>query len=168
MSVAPLLLPDHIIADLEREAEADAHIGRAREVDAELKALNHRLELVWVGERATSPGLVRCRWHVRRRDRDAGVMDAYFPIVGPDGEYVEPTSQVVEMMRRNDLWKTDVRREVREHREARQREIEAQRKAASEENIENFALRAKAKINPGVSFNTARPWTNRVERLPGA
>lgn len=168
MSVLGLALPEHVVADLEREAEADAHIGRALAVDAALKSLNHRLELVWVGEHATTPGLVPVRWHVRRRDRDAGVMDMYFPITGPDGEYVEPTMGVVETMRRSDLWnRPHLIDEVRRARERRQREVEKIREEASAENIENFAIFAKSKINPGVSFNTSRPWTNRVERLPG-
>lgn len=166
MGVHGLLIPEHISADLEREAEADAHMGAALAVDAMLKDLNHRLELVWVGERATSPGLIPCRWHVRRRDRDTGAMDAYFPITGPEGEYVEPTARVVDMMRRNDMWKRDVVGDLRKERDRVERAQAAIRAEQRAENVDTFAGHAKALINPGVSFSDARPWTNRVNRLP--
>lgn len=166
VSTNGVFFPDHIVADLEREAEADGHIGKALAVDAMLKDLDPRLELVWVGQHATSPGLVPSRWHIRRRNEQT--LDSYFPLVGPDDSYVEPNSGHIEMMRRNDLWSRDV---VGELQAERRRKEEARRKheqAGHEERVDTLATHLKSRINPGVSFSDARPWTNRINKLPGA
>jgi len=166
VSTNGVFFPDHIVADMEREAEADGQIGRALATDAMLKDLDPRLELVWIKSGATAPGLIPSRWHIRRRNEET--LDSYFPLVGPNGEYVEPNSGHLEMMRRNDLWNRDVIAEVRADR---QRRADAQRKreeAGHEERVDTLATHLKSRINPGVSFSDARPWTNRVNKLPGA
>lgn len=168
MSLHTLALPDHLIADLEREAEADAQLGAAQAVDRMIKAYEPKCELVWVGEKATTPGLVRCRWHVRYHDRDKGAMAAYIPWTGPHGEYREPDSSMVEWLRSMDLRGKDMVEEIRKARERRNRQAAAAREAAREEARDEFAGHAKALLNPGVSFSDARPWTNRVKSLPGA
>lgn len=167
MSLHTLALPDHLIADLEREAEADAHLGAAQAVDKMIKAYEPKCELVWVGENATTPGLVPSRWHVRYHDRDKGAMAAYIPWTGPHGEYREPESCMVDWLRRMDLRGRDMVREIRDARDRRERQRRAAAEAAAEEARETFADHAKALLNPGVSFSRSRPWTNRVNKLPG-
>src|SRR3954465_7607984 len=101
---------------MERAAEAfeaEKHIGRAHVVDRMLKDYNDKLELVWVGEKATTPGLVPCRWHVRYHDRDKGAMAAYSPGCGQDGSYREPESSTVEWMRSMCLENRDMVEEIR-------------------------------------------------------
>ena len=164
-SVSGLFIPDHIVADMEREAEADGHIGRALAVDAMLKDLDPRLELVWVNEHAQAPGLLPARWHIRRRNDET--LDSYIPLTGPNGEYVEPNSGHVEMMRRNDLWGRNVREELERQREAKRRRQEKREAEMRAENVDVLATHIKSRLNPGVSFSNARPWTNRVKNLPG-
>lgn len=166
VSTNGVYFPDHIVADLEREAEADGHIGRALAVDAMLKDLDPRLELVWIKEGATAVGLIPSRWHIRRRNEET--LDSYFPLVGPNDEYVEPNSGHVEMMRRGDLWNRDVVAEIQAER--RRKEIARQKReqAGRDERVDTLATHLKSRINPGVSFSDARPWTNRVNKLPGA
>lgn len=167
MSLHALVIPDHIRADLEREAEASTHIGAAKAVDRMVKDHDPKCELVWVGENATTPGLVPARWHIRYHDRDKGAMACYFPWTGPHGEYREPDSSMVEWLRSMDLQRRDMQDEIRKARDRRQRQQAAALQAARDEAMENFVDLAKAKLNPGVSMSNARPWTNRVEKLPG-
>lgn len=167
MSLHTLALPDHLIADLERDAEADAHLGAAQVVDKMIKAAFPLCELVWVGENATTPGLVPARWHVRYHDRDKGAMAAYMPWCNQDGSYREPESCMVEWLKSMDLHNRDMVEEIRKARERRDRQMRAREDAMREENRDLFAGHAKARLNPGVSFSKARPWTNRVKPLPG-
>lgn len=167
MSLHALVLPDHLLADLERDAEAEAHIGAARAIDRMIKDYDPLCELVWVGENATTPGLVPARWHIRYHDRDKGAMACYLPWTGPMGEYREPDSSMVEWLRRMNLQGRDMQEEIRRARARRQRQQAAALQAVRDEAKEHFVGVAKAKLNPGVSFSDARPWTNRVEKLPG-
>jgi hypothetical protein len=162
-----LALPEHIVQDLEYEREADETLGRAHAVAAMIRDYNPRCELVWISERATQPGMIPARWAVKVHWQDKGASPNYLMWVGPGDSYREPDSSMIEWLRRQDLHRRDVVDEVRRGREAREAAARKRREEASAESIDHFATFAKSKINPGVSFNTARPWTNRVERLPG-
>lgn len=167
LTASGFAVPEHVLFDMEREAQADAQIGRAQAIDKEIKARYPNCELVWVGERADAPDLIPARWHIRRRARDQGYMDSYFPWVGDDGEYREPDMGIVTMLERGDLWKRNVVEEIRRKREEDRLRVEKLRAATREENIDTFATHVKSRVNPGVSFSSARPWTNRVKPLPG-
>ena len=93
-------------------------------INRELRELDPYLELVWVGARATSdiPGVVPGRWHVRRTP--PGLLDTYWPIMGPDKEYAEPTMKLIEDMKAADLWRKGALDELRN------RQIKAAKKKA--------------------------------------
>lgn len=99
------------------------------QINKELKGLDPHLELVWIGEKAVegaAPGIVPGRWHIRRTP--PGMIHSYWPIMGPDKEYVEPTLQIIEDMKRADLWRKGALQELREKqiREAKQAEKDAE------------------------------------------
>lgn len=159
-----LYVPEHVQADMEREAMADTHIAKGLLFDSYLKQYDPRLELVWVGDRATAPGLVPGRWHIRRLNEKT--LDTYMPLVGPNGEYTEPHSGHLEALKRGDLWNRDVVGELRREREAQRVAEEKAKQAISEERVDTMATHIKSRLNPGVSFSDARPWRNRVNPLP--
>lgn len=160
-----LYVPEHVQADMEREAMADKHIARGLLFDSYLKQIDSRLELVWVKERATAPGLVPGRWHIRRLNDET--LDTYIPLVGPNGEYTEPHSGHLEALKRGDLWNRNVVAELRKEREASERATQKAKQEVSEERIDTMATHIKSRLNPSVSFSDARPWTNRIKPLPG-
>lgn len=168
MSALGLVVPEHIRADMEREQAIDRQIGAAHAVNNLIQAKYPDCELVWVGERTEVAGLTPARWHVwRQGGRDQGYMDAYIEWSGPNGEYLEPDSGILTMLARGDLWNRDVSAEfAKERRDAEERERKAQ-EALSAERIDLFATNIKSRLNPGISFSDARPWTNRVQKLPG-
>lgn len=116
----------------------------------ELKQISPYLELVKAHSQARHPALRPGFWHVLYRP-PAGV-PTILVHEGPDGEYREPDSGLLEMLRRSDLWSD---RSIREREridrmleQSRQRRIERER----EERIDEVRQRAKAAVNPGVSF----------------
>ena len=83
-------------------------------INRALKELDPYLELVYIGPRATKaiPGVEPGMWHIRRTP--PGLIDSYWPIMGPDKEYVEPTMQIVENMKAADLWREGALQELRD------------------------------------------------------
>ena len=68
-----------------------------KQINAELQKLDPYLELVWIGPNAARgviPGVEPGRWHVRRTP--PGIIHSYWPIMGPDKEYAEPTMKLIE------------------------------------------------------------------------
>jgi hypothetical protein len=92
-------LPD----DLRREQQVEGQLELARHWNGFLKAIDPELSLVLAKDRAEYP-LVPGRWHVRRKNR--GAPDSYMPITGPNGEYREPDSGVLDELGRRDSWRT--------------------------------------------------------------
>lgn len=127
--------------------------------DRELQAMDPYLSLVKASDTATEPGLTPGYWHVRRDNPND--MATYYPLRGEKGEFVEPGSEHLEMMRRNDLTKPDnFKRLVREG-EAHLKRIEDQQREVSEQRREEFAQRLESKERAHVSM--ADNWTNSVK-----
>jgi hypothetical protein len=116
-----------------------------KEVNAELKKVDPYLEIVYVGPRARRnavPGLEPGYWHVRRSA--PGVVDSYWPIMGPEREYIDPSPQIVEDMKKADLWRPGALQELRDRQE---KEAAKKRKAAElarEQNIDTAAESIRA------------------------
>lgn len=105
---------------------------QAKALEKELKKVDPHLEVHYIdSEVAKLPpaqravGIVPARWHIVRRNPKG--IDAWFPIMGPNGEYAEPALAVAESMKRADLWRKGALLELRERQEK-----EAKRKAAEE------------------------------------
>lgn len=157
-----IILPPTVLYNMERERLAERHAG-LQWFDRQLKEIDPNLELVRVKE--NSPGAPNMKpgfWHARITDPVTGWKD-YFPLTGPTGEFSEPHSGHLESFRRGDLRAPGAMEERRRRWAA---EEETNRKAAEAAKLaarEEFALRLKAKVNPGVSFSDTA-WTNRKER----
>lgn len=127
--------------------------------DRELRAMDPYLSLVKASDTATEPGLIPGYWHIKRDNPND--MATYYPLRGQDGEFVEPGSEHLEMMRRNDLTKPDnFKRLVREG-EAHLKRIEDQKREVSDQRREEFAERLESKERAHVSMTDN--WTNSVK-----
>lgn len=96
-----------------------------KQINAELKKLDQHLELVWIGpnaKRGLIPGIEPGRWHIRRTP--PGLIHSYWPIMGPDKEYVDPSMKIIEDMKAADLWREGALQELRD-RQVRQAEEKA-------------------------------------------
>lgn len=104
---------------------------QAKRLEKELKKVDPYLEVHYIdSEVAKLPpaqravGVVPARWHIVRRNPKG--IDAYFPIMGPNGEYAEPELRVAEDMKRADLWRRGAMLELRDRqeREAKRQQTE--------------------------------------------
>lgn len=116
-----------------------------KQINAELQQLDPYLELVWIGpnaERGLIPGIEPGRWHIRRTPPD--LIHSYWPVMGPDGEYAEPTMKLIEDMKAADLWREGALQELRDRqvREAEKRQKEAD--LAREQNLDAAKEDARA------------------------
>lgn len=121
-----------------REEAVDQGPPRApfvKQINAELQSLDPYLELVWIGpnaKRGLIPGVEPGRWHIRRTP--PGIIHSYWPIMGPEGEYVDPSLQIIEDMKAADLWREGALQELRDRQI---REAEKKKKAAELEREQN-------------------------------
>ena len=89
------------------EWRLNQHVVDGARLQKELKTLDHLLEIGFIGELAPEfPGVVPARWHVIRRNPPPAP-HSFMPIVGKDGEYVEPSFQIIEELKKRDLWKKE-------------------------------------------------------------
>lgn len=150
-------------AEVMDSLETDATIER---FDRELKAIDHRLHLVkardWVkAGTALRPGF----WHVVRDNESAP--PSVITIEDKDGEYVYPNSSIFDLLRKNDLWNRDVRRD-RKRKEAELEERERKMKQAErKERQEEIYERYKAGTQTRISMNRDQPWTQSVKGTRG-
>lgn len=86
----------------------------ARKLEAELKQLDHRIEVDFIDPEAArvpvserAPGLFPARWHIILRT-SAELDDQYFPILGPNAAYRDPELAIVEEMKARDMWRKGV------------------------------------------------------------
>lgn len=160
-----LILPDVVLHNLELERSLE-HLRRVRErgdaltsLDRALRDLDPMLSLVKARDRVESGWMRPGYWYVRRCN--APFPDSYLVIEGPDGEFVEPHSGILEELRRLDTrragWFDDHRRA--KDRERRDRD-ERRRRMAEDRRVE-IAERVKAIDSPGVSMADTR-WTYRA------
>lgn len=116
-----------------------------KQINAELRALDPHLELVWIGpnaKRGLIPGVEPGRWHIRRTP--PGLIHSYWPVMGPDGEYVDPSMKIIEDMKAADLWREGALQGLRERqiKEAERKEKDAQ--LAREQTVDIAAMDIRA------------------------
>lgn len=89
-------------------AELTQASEQGRALERELQTLDPQLVVRFVGDIPPdhfSPGMVRNRWHIVKQGEFENQLDHYLPIVGPDLEYRNPEMQIVEDMKKADLWR---------------------------------------------------------------
>lgn len=134
--------------------------------DKELAKIDGGLHLIRAKENATVPGLRPGYWHVIRDCSPAP--PSIMPIVGDDGEYVEPTDRLLELLRAGDLQNPRAMADRIERDEREERARERRKQAAHEERVEEIAERVAAVTQTRVSMNTDAPWTQSTNGRRGA
>lgn len=135
-----------------REEAIDQGPPRApfvREINAELKKLDQYLELVWIGpnaKRGLIPGVEPGRWHIRRTP--PGTIHSYWPVMGPEGEYVDPSFKIIDDMKAADLWREGALQELRDRqvREAERKKKEAELEREQNVDVAAADLRAGGRV----------------------
>lgn len=99
------LVPATIKANYERAEMVDTQMKAAFSLYHALQAMDERLDLVFITDRADAEfGVKPGRWHVVRKN-DPPAPDSYMPIETPDGKYMEPHSGVLRDLDQRDLWR---------------------------------------------------------------
>lgn len=148
----------------EHTAQVMAMVDRFRGIlsywTRELKQKDPDLEMIFAPPTATAAGLIPGRYHVMKHI--PGAPPALLPITGPDGEFVEPTSQIMEKLAENDLQNIQAVDARRRAMEAEERARERDRERDAELRREELVERWKAATQTRVSMNRDAPWSQNV------
>lgn len=125
--------------------------------DRELQKIDSKLTLVQAHEDAQVPGLKPGYWHVIR-DCTPGP-PSILPIVGDAGEFVEPTSRLLELLRAGDLQNPRAMADRRRRDEANARRAERRKQAEHEERVEEMMDRWRAVNKTTVLVSDDVKWT---------
>lgn len=127
----------------------------------ELQKLDPYLRLGQAKEGASHAGVIPGYWHLLRLNPSAPW--SVMPLQGPQGEFVEPTSRMLETLRANDLQNArvvaDRERADRLAELARERE----QQNAHEERVGEMSERWRAVTETSVSMSDAAPWTQNTK-----
>ena len=138
------------------EYSLQKHLAEAKALEKELKELDEHLTVVWIGDRAPEfPGVTPGRWHVRRAN--PGAPNSFMPIVGPKGEYLEPSFRIVEELKANDLWNDDAMRTLMKKHSQRAEERAKTDALMSEQSREETAHLYKAAKRVAGDGGMTRP-----------
>jgi hypothetical protein len=175
--MSKLWTPPAVSRELEQVAyESNAQIagavshlkGRLDYWNAELRKIDHRLEMVWFDETAKEiPGVVPCRYHIIRKN-EAPSPWSVIPIQTAAGEYVEPDSGVFEMLLRDDMWSASAQRERDRHRRLAEAAKARQAERETEERQQEIYERVKAARDTFISMSRDTPWTQNAAGRRGA
>jgi hypothetical protein len=126
-----------------------------RRFNEELQRIDPHLELVRASPNATLPGLKPGYYHVVRHNPDAPV--SVDVLEGPDGEFVEPGSNVFDMLERSDMW-SERAMKIRQKKELdAARSKERAREKEREDRIYEFKERWKQANSDQILIKEA-PW----------
>lgn len=139
--------------------------------NAELKQIDPNLRLMQAGERANCPGVLAGYYHlVRLREPAKPDMLMVQPLRGPNGEFIEPTSQMLDALRAADLQNERVMRDreaaaLREEAaklRAQMREDDCRR----DEGVERFmaASRTQVLMSPDVPWSQNQSAASRRDK----
>lgn len=128
--------------------------------DKELQKIDPALTLIQAHENAQVPGLTPGYYHIIRDVE--GAPPAILPLVGDDGEFVEPTSRILDLLRAGDLQNPRAIADRRRKDEQAARAREKQRQADHEERVEEMMDHWAAATQTRVSMSDAAPWSQNV------
>lgn len=160
-----VFLPDWVARNMHREQVMQAaDPAQIKYWNKRLQELDPALALAFAGERATGPGIVPGRWHIRRRNPKGA--DTYWAITTPDGGYREMSSAVLEQFQAGDLWNAQVR--AARDRAVRLADASAERakQRAKEDRVDLVRDHINVEERPQVSFADA-PWSNSAKGRRG-
>jgi hypothetical protein len=175
-------MPPKVSAELQAETrrrEAQAVQGLIDENRWQwVQDFNRDLERVWPGMRlvwcpdpapvdAVAMGARPGRWGILRPSQTGGP-GSVKPLLGENDEFVEPGGWVFDMLREQDWWNPEVRRErervQREAKLAAERRKQVEREEADQEVLERYLAGTRA----FVSMDRSRPWSQNVAGRRGA
>ncbi len=150
-------LPPSVSRDLAAETEQQkADVAQAAIRDAsmdfwnrELKQLDEHLELIKARDDASVAGLTPGYWHVMRHN--PGGPPSLLPLVGDHGEFVEPTSRMLDLLRSGDLQNERVMRDRRAFDERAAAQRQRDKEQASLDRRADLAERIGSLTNVSVS-----------------
>lgn len=134
--------------------------------DRELQKLDPALTLIKAHPDAEVPGLKPGYWHIVRDCTPAP--PALLPLVGDDGEYVEPTSRIFDLLRAGDLQNPRAIEDRRRKDEINERRKQAEEQQGHEDRVEEMMDRWRAATQTRVSMNQDTPWSQNVAGRRGA
>jgi len=154
-----LILPESAEVAAWKAEQAEQVESKVREVEhweAELKRIDPSLSLVVAKPGSEDVQLMPARWHVRK-EVPAGP-DEYWPLVGPNDEYREPGSWMLEEFKAADLYDPRVHRDKKEAkrklREARVRAKELEREQRADEMLLGYTAAKRLRSEEGLSKRT--------------
>lgn len=152
-------------------ASVESMVERFRGVLGEfnplLRDLDPYLELIFAPPNAEAAGLTPGRYHVMRHNPDAP--PSLMVIEGPDGEFVEPTSRLLDELRAKDMWSPEAMRDRDERKRQRAVAREAEKQRETEDRQQEILERWLAVSRTFVSLDQSSPWTqNRAGRRAAA
>lgn len=157
----PIILPASVEYNVERERMARRHAGY-EDFARDLRELDEHSALVKAHENAEAPGITPGFWHVQRTDPETGWV-AYIALKGPDGEFSDPHSGHLEMLRQSDLQRAGGFEALKRRLDREDDERAKERAWVRAEFREEFAERYLNKIRPSVSFTPVESgWRNKA------
>lgn len=174
----PFWVPPEVTRELldqrhQREAEAfkalrdENHWQWVQEFNHDLKAVDHRLQLVWCPNpapvEAAAAGAQPGRWNIVRHNDGAPI--SCIPLEYEDGSYREPGSWVFDMLKRSDLWNSSVTHDRKRCEKELKAAKERREALETEERQERMLESWKAVSRTQVSMNTSVPWAQNMAGL---
>lgn len=137
------------------DAMASRFITDRHPLGDKLREIDPYLDLVKVTDREDSLpfGMRPGYWHLSRQNPDAP--DSYIPIQGTDGEYVEPVSELVDWVRKQDQWDRRVQVANEQARRAEQARKHHERDELFREARDEAETRTKI-LNGGAGVRVKR------------
>lgn len=163
--MASLWVPPSVSRELQHETlqhRAEVLAAARRDAtcdywDKELQKIDSKLTLVKAHEDAQVPGLRPGFWHVVR-DCSPGP-PSILPVVGDDGEFVEPTSRLLDMLRAGDLQNPRAMADRRRRDEAKAKAAERQKQNDHEDRVSEMMDRWRAVNKTTVLVSDDVAWT---------
>lgn len=152
----PIILPQSVaLAERMDRAmeEADSIIAAQKYWLPLLRDIDERLGLRKARSQAVGPGILPGFWHVTRTSE--GAMPTVWAIttngLGAEGDYREMGHDVLETLKRGDLWSAARRHEIATAARRADASKERAKETRKEARVQDLALNVKALDSPGVS-----------------
>lgn len=174
--MSDLLLPPNVVAEIQKQEWAERRARFRAKLDAlldfddpvcrqwnpHLRELDPLLRMGRARPMAYEPGwaIVPNYYHWVRDNPTAP--PSVTPITGPDEEWAEPDSRVLDMLRRNDLQNPLVFAAMLEQYDRQQKAEEKQEQVEDEERQREILERWQAASRVQVSTNRDSPWTQNM------
>lgn len=127
--------------------------------NAELKKVDPYLRLAQAREKAHAPGVKPGYYHLWRDN--PGAPPWVEPLTGPQGDFVEPNSAMLNVLRASDLQNARVVADMRRRELEAERAAEKAKQAQHEERVEDAVGRIQSLTQTRVSMND-QPWSQNV------